>query len=103
MLTDIFARRYEQPRMWETFYEEPRRLLVQSCQLLNDICPYYVDGKEHKHGKDFWTRIHDLLARELGLKELSPQYWGLLQQAKSMAERPIYHGADVRDVDAAAF
>jgi hypothetical protein len=74
MLTDIFARRYEQPRMWETFHEEPRRLLVQGCQLLNDVCPYYVDGKES--GKDFWTRIHDLLARELGLKELSPQYWG---------------------------
>jgi hypothetical protein len=74
MLTDIFARRYEQPRMWETFSEEPRRLLVQSYQLLNDVCPYYVDGKES--GKDFWTRIHDLLARELGLKELSPQYWG---------------------------
>jgi AbiJ N-terminal domain 4 len=74
MLTDIFSRRYEQPRMWETFYEEQRRLLVQGYQLLNDICPYYVDGKES--GKDFWAQIHDLLARELGLKELSPQYWG---------------------------
>src|SRR5258705_9526419 len=74
MLTDIFARRYEQPRMWETFYEESRRLLVQGCQLLNDVCPYYVDGKEN--GKDFWTRIHDLLARELSLKELSTQHWG---------------------------
>jgi hypothetical protein len=74
MLTDIFARRYEQPRMWETIYEEQRRLLVQGCQLLNDVCPYYVDGKES--GKDFWTRIHALLARELGLKELSPEYWG---------------------------
>ena len=76
MLTDIFARRYEQPRMWETFYEESRRLLVQSCQLLNDICPYYVNGTENAQGKIFWTRIHDLLARELGLKELSPQRWG---------------------------
>jgi AbiJ N-terminal domain 4 len=76
MLTDIFARRYEQPRMWETFYEESRRLLVQGWQLLNDLCPYYVDGKENERGKDFWTQIHDLLARELGLKELSPQYWG---------------------------
>jgi hypothetical protein len=76
MLTDIFARRYEQPQMWETFSEEPRRLLVQGCQLLNDVCPYYVGGKENKHGEDFWTRIHDLLARELGLKELSPQHWG---------------------------
>lgn len=76
MLTDIFAHRYAQPRMWETFYEEQRRLLVQSYQLLNDICPYYVDGKDNKYGKDFWTRIHDLLVRELGLKELSPQHWG---------------------------
>lgn len=76
MLTDIFAHRYAQPLMWETFYEEQRRLLVQGWQLLNDVCPYYVDGKENKHGKDFWTRIHDLLARELGLTELSPPYTG---------------------------
>ena len=76
MLTDIFARRYEQPCMWETFTEEPRRLLVQSWQLLNDICPFYLKNKESEHGKDFWTRIHALLARELGLKELSPEYWG---------------------------
>jgi len=76
MLTDIFVRRYEQPRMWETFSEEPRRLLAQGYQLLNDICPYYVNGTENVQGKLFWTQIHDLLARELGLKELSPQYWG---------------------------
>lgn len=76
MLTDIFARRYEQPRMWETFYEAHHRLLVQGWQLLNDVCPYYVDGHEDKRGKEFWTRIHDLLARELGLKELSPSYVG---------------------------
>lgn len=76
MLTDIFARRYEQPRIWEMYTEEPRRLLVQGWQLLNDICSYYVDGKENALGKDFWTRIHALLARELGVKELSPQYWG---------------------------
>lgn len=76
MLTDIFAFRYSQPRMWETFYEEQRRLLVQGFQLLNDVCPYYVGGHEDEHGKRFWKRIHDLLARELGLKELAPQYWG---------------------------
>jgi hypothetical protein len=76
MLTDIFARRYDQPRMWETFSEEPRRLLVQGYQLLNDVCPYHVNGTENVQGKIFWTQIHDLLARELGLKELSPQQWG---------------------------
>ena len=49
---------------------------MQGCQLLNDLCPYYVGGKENEHGRDFWTRIHALLARELGLTELSPEYWG---------------------------
>jgi hypothetical protein len=43
---------------------------------LNEVCPYYADGKENDNGKNFWMRIHDLLARELGLKELSPEYWG---------------------------
>lgn len=76
MLTNIFARRYEQPRMWEMFNEDARRLLVQSWHLLNDVCPYYVDGEENQCGKDFWTQIQGLLARELGLKELSPEYWG---------------------------
>ena len=80
MLTEIFAHRYAQPLMWETFYEEPRRLLVQGYQLLNEVCPYYVGGKEDTHGKEFWARIHDLLARELGLKELSPQHWGFYDQ-----------------------
>lgn len=49
---------------------------MQSWHLLNDVCPYYVDGKEYQYGKDFWTQIQGLLARELGLKELSPEYWG---------------------------
>jgi hypothetical protein len=39
------------PRMWETFYEEHRRLLLQAYQLLNDICPYYVDGKDYERGR----------------------------------------------------
>jgi hypothetical protein len=82
MLTDIFARRYEQSRMWDTFSEEPRRLLVQGFQLLNDICPYHVNGTENAQGKIFWTQIHDLLARELGLKELSPQQWGYYDAQK---------------------
>ena len=77
MLTDIFARRYEQPRMWETFYEEQRRLLVQSWQLLNDICPYYVKtAKSTSTARIFGHGYTALLARELGLKELSPEYWG---------------------------
>lgn len=76
MLTDIFARRYETVPMWETFDEPSRRLLVQTFQLLDQISPYYFDGKEYEYGKAFWTQLHALLARELGLKELSPIAWG---------------------------
>jgi hypothetical protein len=76
MLTDIFARRYENVPMWKAFTEPSRRLLVQGFQLLEQICPYYVNGKESEYGKQTWTNLHALLARELGLKELSPTVWG---------------------------
>lgn len=76
MLTDIFARRYESVPMWQVFDEPSRRLIVQSFQLLEQICPYYISGKVHEQGKAFWTQLHDLLARELGLKELSPKIYG---------------------------
>lgn len=82
MLTDIFAHRYVQPVMWDIFTEEPRRLITQGYQLLNDICPYYVGGKEDATGKAFWRRIHDRLARELGVQELSPSVWGFYNPQK---------------------
>src|SRR5689334_8522924 len=83
MLTDIFARRYENVPLWQTFTEESRRLLVQTFQLLLDICPFYrYDGKESDQGKDQWTAIHNLLARELGLTELSDKQWGYWTQDK---------------------
>jgi|SoiMethySBSTD1v2_1073268.scaffolds.fasta_scaffold2230095_1 hypothetical protein len=73
MLTDIFARRYENVPMWQAFDEPSRRLIVQTFQLLPQIFPYYgIDGKETTAGKAFWTQLHGLLARELGLQELSP-------------------------------
>lgn len=63
MLTDIFSRRYEQPRMWETFSEEPRRLLAQGYQLLNDICPYYVRMcKASYFGRKYTTCWRESLA-----------------------------------------
>lgn len=76
MLTDIFARRYETVPIWQAFDEPSRRLLVQTFQLLEQISPYYVGGKEYEPGKAFWTQLHALLARELGLQELSPIAWG---------------------------
>lgn len=83
MLTDIFAHRYKETTICEMWSEDHSKLLVQSFQLLNDVCPYYVNGHEHERGKHFWSRIHDLLARELGLTELSPAYVGYYDQQKN--------------------
>jgi hypothetical protein len=76
MLTDIFARRYENVPIWRVFDEPSRRLIVQTFQLLCQLAPYYVGTKEDKQGKAFWTQLHTLLARELGMQELSPITWG---------------------------
>ena len=67
--------------MWQTFDESSRRLIVQTFQLLQQISPYYgTDGKETMEGKAVWTQLHTLLARELGVNELSPIDWGYWTQ-----------------------
>lgn len=76
MLTDIFARRYETVPLWQQFTEPSRKLLNQTFQLVEQIVPFYQGSKEYQYGTSFWTQIHDLLARELGVKELSPKYSG---------------------------
>ena len=73
MLTDIFANRYSKVRLWDTVGEPERRLLVQAYRILEEqICPYWIDGKESARGKAFWTDIHSRLSMELGVKSLSP-------------------------------
>ena len=69
MLTDIFARRYEKVPMWPTYTEASRRLIAQTFQLLVELVPYYgADGNVLSTGKEFWTDLHSLLARELGVR-----------------------------------
>lgn len=73
MLTDIFADRYSTTKLWITFGDPERRLLVQAFRILAEqICPYWVDGKESARGKAFWTDLHSRLSMELGLKSLGP-------------------------------
>ena len=73
MLTDIFADRYSTVLIWDAVGEPERRLLVQGHRILiEQICPYYVDGNESARGKAFWIDIHNRLSMELGLKSLSP-------------------------------
>lgn len=73
MLTDIFADRYSTVKLWNVVGETERRLLVQVYRILSEqICPYWVDGKETVRGKAFWTDIHSRLSMELGHTSLSP-------------------------------
>lgn len=73
MLTDIFANRYSKQKLWDSVGEPERRLLVQLYRILEEqICPYWIDGKEDGRGKAFWTDIHNRLSMELGVRSLSP-------------------------------
>jgi hypothetical protein len=76
MLNDIFARRYESVELRDSFQERDRRLLIQAFQILaEDLRPYYVDGKKSEDGEKFWKALHNQVARELGVKELSQRYY----------------------------
>lgn len=73
MLIDIFARRYENQTLRDSFEQRDSRLLVQTFRILaEDMYPYYRNGKEDPIGVAFWTGLHGNMSRELGVKELSP-------------------------------
>ncbi len=76
MLIDIFARRYESVPLRDGFEQRDSRLLVQAFRILGeDIYPYYQSGKEDSRGVAFWTNLHSRLSRELGVQELSRQWY----------------------------
>lgn len=73
MLIDIFARRYENREIRDSFEQRDSRLLVQAFRILaEDMYPYYRDGREDGIGVAFWSDLHNKISRELGVKELSP-------------------------------
>lgn len=73
MLTDIFANRYANVTLWESFEEKDRRFLVQAFRIISEqLYSYWTfDGKESPGAKEKWITIHDKLSMELGLEELS--------------------------------
>lgn len=76
MLIDIFARRYENQTLRDSFEQRDSRLLVQAFRILaEDMYPYYRDGKKDTVGVAFWTGLHSNMSRELGVKELSPVWF----------------------------
>ncbi len=76
MLIDIFARRYDRTVLRDTFEKRDSRLLIQAFRILSeDMYPYYRNGAEDSHGVEFWNKLHSRLSRELGLQELSQQWF----------------------------
>lgn len=76
MLTDIFAYRYKDVPIWNTYTEDVRRLLNQSIGILKEVFPYFDSaGNVRDKGKETWTQLHAMMCRELGVKELSPTYY----------------------------
>lgn len=76
MLTDIFAYRYLNQPIWLQYTEFERRLLNQSFAVVKDLLPYYYsDGKVIEANTIKWKSLHDRLARELGIQELSTRYY----------------------------
>lgn len=81
MLTDIFAFRYAGKEIWESFGNREKRLLVQAFSIVKEMAPSYYDyqGKESAAGKAYWKNLHDRIAVELGLQNLSPTAFGYQQ------------------------
>lgn len=81
MLTDIFAYRYVDQPIWSTYTEIEQRLLNQAFGIVKDALPYYTpEGKENEKNKEKWKLLHDRLARELGVNELSQRYYSYTQK-----------------------
>lgn len=81
MLTDIFAFRYIDTPIWSKYTELERRLLNQAFGIVKDALPYYnPEGKEIEANKTKWKTIHDRIARELGVNELSQRYYSYTQK-----------------------
>lgn len=92
MLTDIFARRYENRPLFTTVGSSEQALFVQAYRLINEnLFPYYgYDKKVDEKAKATWTSIHDRLTMELGIKELSPKYYSY--QGEWMGKPHTYSG-----------
>lgn len=77
MLTDIFARRYENRPLFKTVGPREQALFVQAYRIINEqLFPYYgYDEKVDEGAKVTWTNLHDRLTMELGIKELSGRFY----------------------------
>ena len=72
MLTDIFANRYADVLLWENFGDNERRFLVQAYGIVKEqLFPTHAGGTKINGAEERWQDLHDRLATELGVNELS--------------------------------
>lgn len=90
MLTDIFAYRYLDQPIWLQYTEIEQRLLNQAFSIVKDALPYYTsEGKVNEKNRDKWKILHDRLARELGVSEISKRYYSYTQKNALGQELPV--------------
>lgn len=90
MLTDIFAYRYLDQPIWTQYAEMEQRLLRQSIGIVKEVFPYYTsEGKENEANSAKWKLLHDRLARELGVDELSSRYYSYTHKNALGQEYPV--------------
>jgi hypothetical protein len=89
MLTDIFAHRYVDQPIWEAHTEVEKRLLNQAFGIVKEALPYYVNDKEDEISKTKWKLLHDRLARELGVDELSKRYYSYKMKTALGQDAPV--------------
>ncbi len=79
MLTDAFFRRYQNVPMWTQFGGGEIRLMGQLAQLLTQEVHKRDEAIYKERSKDPAIKAlqasHDMVARELGVEQLSPKYW----------------------------
>lgn len=90
MLTDIFAYRYLDHPIWQEYTEVEQRLLNQAFGIVKEAMPYYdASGKEIEASKLNWKSLHDQLARELGVDELSQTHYSYTWKNPLGQEWPV--------------
>lgn len=90
MLTDIFAHRYLDRPIWSEYTELERRLLNQAFGIVKEALPYYdLNGKEIEANKIKWKALHDRIARELGVDELSQRHYSYTQKNYLGQDLPV--------------
>jgi hypothetical protein len=109
MLTDVFFRRYQDRPMFDDVGSKESALFVQAYKIIDQqIWQYWgADQKVVPYVKKIWTDIHDRLAMEIGVTELSPLYYSLQNGNSGWYSRNIvmqswlntpfkpYHDADI--------